>query len=190
MQALRILGEEHLWIARMINCLQRIVELEQETGELDIATASEVLELFANIGGGRHQEKEEQQLFPRVRVHADAEQEAEIQKLEQEHVNDVKHMIRLHSALQGALHGDEISRREFPRFAAEYVEIERRHMTKEKMILFPMAERLLTKRDDNAMVEAFAKLDPRGPQQLERAANQMRALCERLGVELPGAAAS
>ena len=173
----------------MLDCLQRIVDLEQETGELDSGAAAEVLDNFAGIGGGRHQDKEEQQLFPRIRVHADTEQETSIQKLEADHVDDVKHMIRLHSTLQGALHGDEISRREFPRIAAEYIAIERKHMAKERTLLFPMAEKLLTKRDDNAMIEAFAKLDPRGPQQRERTYEQMRALCERLGVELPGAAA-
>lgn len=173
----------------MLECLHIIVEREQETGELDSAAAGEVLELFGTIGGGRHQQKEQQHLFPRIRVHADTKQELLIQGLEEEHDGDVKHMIRLHSTLQGALHGDAISRREFPRVAGEWVKLERRHMAKEVTVLFPLAEQLLTVRDDQAIVEGFGKLDPRGSEALARTNERMRALCARLGVDVPGAAA-
>jgi len=183
MEALQVLGEEHFWIARMLDCLELVAMHERETGELDGEAAEELLDLFHSFADGRHQEKEERHLFPRIRVHADAEQETLIQKLEMDHEGDVRHMIRLRSALQGAVHGDAVMQREFSRTALEYVGLERKHMSSERLVLFPLAERLLTDGDDKAMLEAFAKLDPGGPRARERTIERIALLCEQLGVE-------
>jgi len=184
MEALRILGEEHLWIARMLDCLERIAVDEQTTGELDSAAAEELFELFDTFADGRHQEKEERHLFPRLHVHADPGEEALIHTLEAEHQSDVGYMMRMRSTLQSALQGDAVSRREFSRVANEFVDLERRHMTKERLVLFPLAERLLTKSDDRELLAAFEKLERGGPQARERATERIRALCGTLGIEL------
>lgn len=184
MEALRLLGVEHFWIARMLDCLERIATNEQTTGELDSVAATELFELFDSFSDGQHQEKEERHLFPRLQVHADTGEAALIHALEAEHRDDVGHMMRMRSTLQSAIQGDAVSRREFSRAATEFLDLERRHMTKERVVLFPLAERLLTKTDDKALLEAFDKLDRQGPQARERVTQRIRALCASLGIEL------
>ena len=183
MQAIRVLEEEHFWIARMLDCLQSIAETEQETGELDTGSAEELLELFEAFADGSHQTKEEQHLFPRLHMHVAAKEEALIQSLATDHKSEVGHMIRMRSTLQSAIQGDATSRSEFARVAAEFLNLERSHMSKETHVLFPLAERLLTTSDDKAILEAFQKLDTSGPGAQERTKERIRALCDHLGVD-------
>ena len=184
MQTTKILLEEHVWIRRLLECLEKLAGDSSETGTVDAEASAELLLLFQEFADGWHQEGEEQYLFPRLLARSSAEEGAVIRGLLKEHESEVQLMLSMRSNLLGAEHGESLSLREFVRQAREYVELQRKHMAKETAVVLPLAERLLTAADDQAIMEGIDGLLSGGPQARERVFERVRGLCERLEVSV------
>ena len=76
----------------------------------------------------------------------------------------------------------ETRKREFLSGADAYVRMQRNHMKAENKVVLPMADRLLTARDDASVVEAFERLDRTSPAAAKRLEERITALCQRLRV--------
>ena len=184
MKATAILREEHLWIRRMVDCLERLIERARESNEIDHETAGELLHLFATFSDKRHQEKEEV-LFPHIRTLASSGETKLIRKVLGDHEEDQLQMMHMRSSLVGSSQGDPVGQSEFLRRSAEYVTLQRRHMAMENSVMLPLADRLLTSSQEEEILDAFERIEGRG----EGAAvtyRKIAMLCERLGVPCEG----
>lgn len=182
MRTTEILRQEHHWVLRMLECLERLVADAAEREAVDTESALELLQLFESFADGRHQEKEERYLFPRLMVLGTARDSEVVHRLSKEHAGDRRSLITMRARLLGAVQGDPIGVREFAREAGEYAAAQRRHMTVENAVLLPMAERLLTRTEDDQIVEGFARIEAGGPPTEGWAFGRIESLCRRLGV--------
>jgi hemerythrin-like domain-containing protein len=178
-----VLREEHRWILRMLECLERLTRDSEEAGRLDAAGAAELLALFQHFADGLHQEREERCLFPRLLARAGSVAErTEVGRLCGEHEQERLAMARMNKELLGGIFGDARSLREFQRAARRYVELHRAHVLHENRTLLVLAERLLLPEDDEAVLLGFTQLEHDGPEAVKRVFERIRSLCARLGV--------
>ena len=183
-----ILREEHRWVLRMLDCLERVIALSVQRGQLDSTASVELLSLFAYFADGLHQQREERCLFPRLLTRASSvDERVEIGKLCGDHEQERHLMQGLNENLLGAIYGEPLSLREFAREARAYVELHRQHLAHENLRLLPLAERLLSHEDDESIVQGFRRLESEGPQELRRVFERIQTLSERLGLGAPAA---
>lgn len=181
-----ILREEHRWILRMLQCLERVGLDAEARGRLEAESAAELLALFTHFADGLHQEREECCLFPRLLARARSVSErVQIGRLCGEHEEERRAMGRLRQELLGAVFGDGRSLNAFRREARHYVELQRAHLVHENRELLPLAELLLTPEDDQAVLRGFTALERQGPEELRRIFQRIEALCVRLGLGQP-----
>lgn len=181
-----ILREEHRWILRMLQCLERVSQDAERLGHLEGECAGELLALFAHFADGLHQEREERCLFPRLLARARSVTErTDIGRLCGEHEQERQAMGRMSSEFLGAIYGDARSLRDFLRESRRYVELHRGHVKHENTELLPLAEFLLTPEDDQSILQGFAALEKQGPEELRRICQRIESLCVRLGVGAP-----
>src|SRR5262245_52760820 len=123
-----VLREEHRWILRMLQCLERLAGNSEHEGRLDAAGAAELLALFTYFADGLHQEREERYLFPRLLARASsANERVDIGRLCGEHEEERRAMGRMNQALLGAIYGQGRSLVEFRREALRYAALHRDH---------------------------------------------------------------
>lgn len=179
-----VLREEHRWILRMLACLERIGLESEGRGRLDAENAAELMALFARFADGLHQDREERCLFPRLLARArNVDERLHIARLSGEHEQERRAMGRMNGELLGAIFGEARSLRDFQREAYRYVQLQRGHILYENQALLPLAELLLTRADDETVMQGFVSLEHEGPVKLRRIFERIGALCSRLRVD-------
>ncbi len=181
-----VLREEHRWILRLLQCLERVVADSELQGRIQPEGAAELMALFTHFADGLHQEREERCLFPRLLTRARSVSERmDIGRLCGEHEQERRILARMGRELLGAIYGDTRSLQEFRREARRYVELQREHLARENRELLPLAEFLLTPEDDEAVTRGFASLEGGGPEGPRRIFQRIETLCTRLGLVAP-----
>ena len=179
-----VLREEHRWILRMLQCLERLARASELEGQLDAASAAELLALFTYFADGLHQEREENYLFPRLLARArSANERVDIGRLCGEHEEERLALGRMNQALLGAVYGQARSLADFRSEALRYTALQREHILQENQGLLMLAELLLTPEDDELVMRGFVNLEHGGAQKLKQVFERIQTLCTRLGVE-------
>jgi hemerythrin-like domain-containing protein len=188
--ALEVLREEHRWIARMLELLERLVAEGKREGRLAAEPAAELLALFQHFADGLHQEREESCLFARLfaRVRT-VEERVALGRLCGEHEEERRALRTLAESLLGAIYGRAGDLASFVRASEAFVRLHRRHLAEETRELLPMAERLLEPEDDALLLELYHRLELDGPD-LTAVAARITRLAERLEPHADGAATS
>lgn len=186
MKSIDILEREHLWIGWMAESLEALLARAKAQGVLD-EMAYELFSLYEVFADGRHQDKEEEVLFPALLTAADDAERALLGQLLSDHENERRHMASMRVNLFGAVHGEPRNLLEFVRSAGEYLDLHRVHMLRENQVLLPMAARLLDDSSDAATAAGFEALeggsgDPHGIRE------QILGLRRRVGLPQPPAA--
>ena len=190
LQAVAVLREEHRWIARMLDCLQHLVEDAGRRERLDAEAAAELLALFEHFADGIHQQREESALFPRLfaRAASVAERVA-LGRLCGEHEEERRALRLLNEHLLGAIYGRGSDLASFLRTATVFLRLHREHLCIENTDLLPLAERLLQPEDDAPLLRFYTQLELGGPSAASIDA-RIRDLSARLGLQpasAPGA---
>jgi len=164
LSALAVLREEHRWIARMLDLLERLTVEGRRAGRLAAEPAAELLALFVHFADGLHQEREETCLFARLfaRVRT-VEERLTLGRLCGEHEQERRALRALGESLLGAIYGRAGDLAEFVRQSEAFVRLHRRHLADETRELLPMAERLLEPEDDALLLELYRGLERGGP---------------------------
>ncbi len=179
-----VLREEHRWILRMLQCLERVARDSEHAGRLDAASAAELLALFQHFADGLHQEREEGCLFPRLLARARSVAERlEVGRLCGAHEQERRAMARMNEQLLGAIYGQARSLRDFQHAALGYIALQREHVLHENQTLLPLADQLLRPEDDETVMQGFIALEHEGPEALKRVFERIQAICARLGVD-------
>ena len=179
-----VLREEHRWILRMLQCLERVGQNSMHAGRLDAASTSELLALFTHFADGLHQEREERCLFPRLLARARSVTERmDIGRLCGEHEQERRALGRMNQDLLGAIYGQARCVRDFQREAQRYVALQRQHVLHENQALLPLADFLLTPEDDEFVMQGFVSLEREGPERLKHIFERIQALCALVGID-------
>jgi hemerythrin-like domain-containing protein len=167
--ALNIIRDEHRSIAAVLHGMQHLVRQMRERGtKVDPKVFRAMLYYLDTFSERMHHPKEDRYLFDPLRRRG-AGPDALIAELERDHAESGNELKRVEQCLIRYEEGGEA---EFPEFAREidrFVGGYWEHMRKEEEHVFPLAEKLFTPGDWDAIDRAFkANADPLASDREER----------------------
>jgi hemerythrin-like domain-containing protein len=167
--ALNIIRDEHRSIAAVLHGMQHLVRQMRERGtKVDPKVFRAMLYYLDAFTERLHHPKEDRYLFEPLRRRG-AGPDALIAELERDHAEGGNALRRVEQCL---IRYEEGGEKEFPEFAREidrFVEGYWEHMRKEEEHVFPLAEKLFTPGDWDAIDRAFkANADPLANERQER----------------------
>lgn len=166
-RALDILHLEHRSIARMLDLLERQVQLLEKGLQADRDVLKEVIDYFRSFPDVYHHPKED--LIVRYVARRDASAGARLANLADEHEAGASDLVDLTRALIAMLLEPERQTAHFVDLARHFVDNERRHMAWEDGNLFDIAAATLTAEDWADIEHRFIAL---GEARFEHAARE------------------
>ncbi len=152
-ETIDILRQEHANIERLLQILERQVDIFERAATPDYDIVSGICEYFLDYLDACHHPKENV-VFSRLRER-DPEAAAAVGDLTAEHEETAIRTRDLAEAVNWILEGVEVSRESVVGIARNFISNERRHMAMEEEVFFPAALRSLTP-DDWAAIDARA----------------------------------
>lgn len=168
-KALNIIRDEHRSIAAILHGMQHLVrQIRERKAKIDPKVFRAMLYYLDTFSERMHHPKEDRYLFDPLRRRS-AASDALIAELEKEHAQGDAALRRVEQCL---IRYEEGGEKEFPEFAGEverFVEGYWEHMRKEEEHIFPLAQKLFTDEDWDAIDRAFkANVDPLADDRNER----------------------
>ena len=167
--ALNIIRDEHRSIAAVLHGMQHLVRQMRERGaKIDPKVFRAMLYYLDTFSERVHHPKEDQYLFDPLRRRG-VGPDALIAELEQNHAEGGNAIRRVEQCLIRYEEGGDKEFAEFAREIDRFVEGYWEHMRKEEEHVFPLAEKLFTPADWDALDRAFkANADPLAKDRDER----------------------
>jgi hemerythrin-like domain-containing protein len=160
-KALNIIRDEHRSIAAILHGMQHLVrQIRERKAKIDPKVFRAMLYYLDTFSERMHHPKEDRYLFDPLRRRG-AGSDSLIAELEKDHAEGGNALRRVEQCL---IRYEEGGEKEFPEFAGEverFVEGYWEHMRKEEEHVFPLAQKLFTDDDWDAIDRAFkANVDP------------------------------
>lgn len=149
--ATTILSGEHRVILQVLACLERIAARAETTGTIPLRHAEQALEVIATFADQCHHGKEEQLLFPALERIAPGFGPTAVMR--EEHVLGRALVKAMREALP---RGDAAA---FASNARDFIALLTQHIAKEDDILFRMAAQMLSREEDEELVEAYRRIE-------------------------------
>lgn len=167
--ALNIIRDEHRSIAAVLHGMQHLVRQMRERGaKIDPKVFRAMLYYLDTFSERMHHPKEDRYLFDPLRRRG-AGPDALIAELERNHAEGGNELRRVEQCLIRYEEGGDKEFAEFAREVDRFVEGYWEHMRKEEEQVFPLAEKLFTPSDWDALDRAFkANADPLANDREER----------------------
>ena len=162
MSAIELLTGEHRVIRQVLACLTHLADRCAAGTALDLISALRALDLLRHFVHGCHQEKEERLLFPLLEARGFLPDEGPLAVLRAEHAQARRHLRALGATVELAGIGEPGARERFVASAWAYASLTRNHARKEDCLLFPVAGRLLSRSDQDQLLDAFSSLEDEG----------------------------
>ncbi len=143
--ALEMIRAEHRTMTRLLDLLERQIDLFEKTGEPDYELIGEILDYFRSFPDLYHHPKED--LVFTWLEKRDPEQAAAFGNLEVEHEKVGQRLSKFTRAVVNVLMEAEISREVLVHVGRDFIDGERRHMAAEEKYFLPAAERCLEAED-------------------------------------------
>jgi hemerythrin-like domain-containing protein len=159
MNATDILSSEHRVIEQVLACLEKIADRCGSAGGLDRESASQALDFFRSFADRCHHGKEEERLFPLLEQRGLSREHGPTGVMRFEHDQGRALLGGMAAAVAAADAGDATARERFAAHARGYVDLLRAHIRKEDERLFPMANRVLSAKDQESLLEAFGAME-------------------------------
>ena len=154
--AIAVLKSEHRSISAVLHGLKELARMAQDaTVRPRFQVLRSMLRYIDEYPERLHHPKEDEHLFARVLQRA-PEARALVDQLQAEHREGAQLIRELERALLFFEEGWPVGAREFAQAVEAYAEFHWMHMRKEEQELLPIAERVLTAGDWNAIDRAFA----------------------------------
>ena len=142
------LDREHRAIETILDLLERGVP---EDAPWEFHTR--VVDFLREFADRYHHAREEDILFPLMVERGVPREDGPIGCMLAEHESGRRHVRNMKKAIEAQ------DRETFRVHASEFSDLLRAHIIKEDRILYPMARRVLTKKDQSALVRQFAEID-------------------------------
>lgn len=153
------LKHEHQIVLLVLKGAGREARSSKKNGTSDITKVDQMLDFFKTFVDRCHHTKEERHLFPALERHSGSPKEAPIEVLLQEHEAGRQRVKAIGEALPEARLGRPDAVAEICENLLAYVKLLRSHIEKEDKFLFPFAEKVLTRKEQAALEDAFEKVE-------------------------------
>jgi hemerythrin-like domain-containing protein len=184
MRPTEVLMHEHRVIEQVIACVDEITNRCEAGQALDTTSASEAIDFFRVFADRCHHGKEEDLLFPAMEEKGFSREQGPTGVMLREHDEGRYHVHGMSKAVERVATGDITAQAEFIEHARAFSVLLRQHILKEDQCLFPMADRVFSATDQNALARSFAEVehDDLGPGVHEKYVEIADQLAERYGV--------
>jgi len=159
MNPTEILKKEHKIVLVVLNAAEGEAKSIQSTGKVDANKISQMVDFFRNFTDKCHHAKEEGYLVPKMEERGISRESKPISFMLKEHIRGREKVKAIAEALPKAKRGDSSAIKSLKDNLSTYVQLLRGHIDREDNILFPMADRILTPEDQEALAEAFEKVE-------------------------------
>jgi hemerythrin-like domain-containing protein len=181
--SIEVLMDEHRLIEQVLGSLETLA-VEMEGGLVpERALLSDYASFCREFADVAHHGKEEDVLFERMIERGFPRESGPIAVMLHEHVVGRRHVAALREAGAGAGPLSALETQLVLENATAFVPLLRAHIQKEDRILYPMALRLLTGSELDAILAAFEAADERG--RADGSHDRLHALADRLIAALP-----
>lgn len=157
MTATADLKHEHQIILVIMDAADREARSIKATGKVNAATLNKMVDFCRVFIDRCHHGKEEEYLFPKLEEKGVAREQGPIGVMLQEHEAGRQRVKAIAASLPQAGTGDPQTVAALAANLEAYSALLRAHIDKENNVLFPMADRLLSPEDQQALLQAFAK---------------------------------
>jgi hemerythrin-like domain-containing protein len=155
----RILRDEHDVILRGLEILEACSEKLQDGESVSPGKLDSLIEFFRLFADKTHHGKEEALLFPAMIEKGFSRETGPIHCMLADHEQNralTRKMVQASSEYRA---GDKAAALRFAEAAADYIYVMREHIQKENMVLFNMAEQVLTVAEEPALLAKFHDVD-------------------------------
>ena len=155
----RILREEHDVILQGLEILESVSEKLQSREAVPADTLDSLIEFFRLFADKTHHGKEEALLFPAMIEKGFSREAGPIHCMLSDHEQNralTRQMIQASSEYRA---GDRQAGAQFAEVAYQYVRVLREHIQKENLVLFNMAEQVLSPQEEPALLAKFIDVD-------------------------------
>jgi branched-chain amino acid transport system ATP-binding protein len=153
----RVLHDEHLAIAALLQALQHLARMAQDSGvKADFRAFHAMIHYIDAFPERLHHPKEDQVLFARLWDRS-AEARPLVARLKAEHVEGARLVRDLEAAVRKYEQAWPHGAQDFAAAVQAYADFHWRHMRCEEQELLPLAERALSEEDWAAVERAFAQ---------------------------------
>ena len=177
-KTLNIIRDEHRSISAILHGMEYLVDrVRTRKAKIDPRVFSAMIYYLDTFSERMHHPKEDRYLFKAMRSRG-GEAAAVVADLEREHAAGGEALKRLEQRLVRYEEGGD---KEFPAFAeavAKFVREYRDHMQKEESVVFPLAQRILSTDDWQAIDRAFE--ENRDPLAAQRESRDFEKLFDRI----------
>jgi hemerythrin-like domain-containing protein len=156
---LATLHEDHVNMAKLLTLLDQQLAVFRDGGTVDFGLLQDIMDYMSQYPDGVHHPRED--LIARRLAERDPAAAADAQGLMAEHADLGDLSRRVHAAVGEIALGAELPREGVVQLVEDYADRLRHHMSREESGFFPLAERLLTDADWDALRSQFdAAHDP------------------------------
>ena len=159
MTATEILKHEHELVNLVLEAAEREAESIQNTGKVNAEKVNQMLDFFRDFVGRCHHSKEEQKLFVKLQERGLPLKNGPIAVMLYEHEAGREMVKAIAEALSQVQQGEPSALMTIRNNLRAYTKLLWEHIDKEDHILYPMADRLLTPGDQQALTEAFEQIE-------------------------------
>jgi hemerythrin-like domain-containing protein len=137
------LREEHQWILRVADVLERLVERSEVEGDTDLDGFADCVTFIRLFADACHHGKEEDLLFPALEAQGMPREHGPIAIMLLEHRQGREYARFMAEAIEPCRRGDDAARKRLCNAARGYVALIRGHIGKEDNVLFEMADQMV-----------------------------------------------
>ena len=154
-----ILKHEHQIVLLVLKGAEREGAAARKKGACDAAAVEKMADFFKTFVDRCHHAKEERHLFPALEKHGVPKEGGPIGVMLAEHDEGRDHVRAIAAALPGLKAGRPAAAAETADRLLAYAALLRAHIEKEEGVLFAIADRLLTAKEQRDMVKAFDRVE-------------------------------
>lgn len=154
-----ILKHEHKIILMVLDAAKREVQSIRQRGKLHVAELEKMMDFIRNFADRCHHAKEENLLFVKMNEKGMPSESGPIAVMLKEHAEGRRRIKAIGEAIPEAKEGDLSARQAISENLDAYIQLLRNHIEKEDNILYPMADKVFTEKDQQLLSEAFDKVE-------------------------------
>jgi len=179
MKSIEILSRQHALLAGVLTRFEQVIDALQRHDELDAEAFEHLLAFFEERVDGQHQELEERLFLPRVLTRARGADVQRVSSLSDQHLVQRQLLVQLRAELQAAERGGPAARARLAELGFHYLQRQRLHAAWEDEVLLPLARRVLSPRDDRALLNGYGRMEQVWGGAFESAARRLLARLDR-----------
>ena len=168
--ATKNLENDHRYILRLIDVMEKMVL----TISTNLKHIELVVGLIRNYADGFHHAKEENLLFPTLVQKGFSNEQGPVAVMLHDHTEGRRFVKGMSDEIENIKNGDASSLTILYEYMQDYIDLLRIHIRKENNVLFPLADKVLSPKEQEELIQSFSAVENKG--QLERYIREIEGL--------------